>query len=86
MKKRDLYAELAEGFEALAKVREGKGTLRAHKTEIKPAHEVTAEDLLAMRERLKRRGRYLRTIYERILGPSRTGSKVAQSRMRRRRC
>lgn len=53
MKKRDLYAEIAEGFEALAEAREGKRTLRTHRVELKPAPEVTAEDLLALRERLK---------------------------------
>lgn len=53
MKKRDLYSEIAEGFEALAEAREGKRTLRTYRVELRPAPEVTAEDLLALRERLK---------------------------------
>ncbi len=52
MKKRNLYAELAEGFEALAEERVGKRTLRTHVVEAKPAPEVTAAELQALRERL----------------------------------
>ncbi len=52
MKKRNLFAELAEGFDALAEERAGKRTLRTHVVEAKPAPEVTAEELLALRERL----------------------------------
>lgn len=52
MKKRNLYAELADGFDALAEERAGKRTLRTHVVEAKPAPEVTAEELLALRERL----------------------------------
>ena len=35
--KRDLFAELSEGMEALAQAREGKRTLRTHAVEFKPA-------------------------------------------------
>jgi putative transcriptional regulator len=52
MKKRNLFAELTEGFDALAAQRNGKRTLRAHEVEMMPAPEVTAEELLALRERL----------------------------------
>lgn len=52
MKKRNLFVELAEGFDALAEERAGKRTLRTHVVEAKPAPEVTAEELLALRERL----------------------------------
>ena len=52
MKKRNLYAEIAEGLDALADARAGKRTLRTHKVERNPAPEVTAEELLALRERL----------------------------------
>lgn len=65
MKKRNLFAELAEGFEALAEEREGKRTLRTHEVEAIPAPEVTAEELIALRERLNLSrpvlARYLRT-------------------------
>jgi putative transcriptional regulator len=52
MKKRNLFAELTEGFEALSEERAGKRTLRTHVVEAKPAPEVTAGELLALRERL----------------------------------
>lgn len=52
MKKRNLFAELSEGFDALAEERAGKRTLRSHVIEAKPAPEVTADELLALRERL----------------------------------
>jgi putative transcriptional regulator len=65
MKKRNLFAELAEGFDALAEERAGKRTLRTHVIEAQPAPEVTAGELLALRERLHLSrpvlARYLRT-------------------------
>lgn len=50
--KRSLYAELKEGFDALAKEREGKVTLRTHQVTDLPAPEVCAEDLIDLRRRL----------------------------------
>ena len=65
MKKRNLFAEIAEGFDALADERVGKRTLRTHELEAMPAPEVTADELLALRERLHLSrsvfARYLRT-------------------------
>ncbi|MFZ2854547.1 MAG: hypothetical protein WAZ34_10630 [Rhodocyclaceae bacterium] len=52
MKKRNLFAEIAEGFEALANEHAGKQTLRTHKVEAQTALDVTAEELVALRERL----------------------------------
>ena len=52
MKKRNLFAEIAEGFDALANERTGKQTLRTHKVEVQPLAEVTAEELVTLRERL----------------------------------
>ena len=52
MTKRNLLAELTEGFDALGKARLGKQTLRTHVVEDKPAPQVTAQELLALRERL----------------------------------
>lgn len=52
MKKRSLFTEIAEGFEALANERTGKQTLRTHKVMEQPAPDVTAEELVALRERL----------------------------------
>ena len=65
MTKRNLFAELTEGFDALAAERRGKVTLRRHTVELAPAPEVSAGELVALRERLNlSRGvfaRYLRT-------------------------
>ncbi|HNQ57760.1 MAG: transcriptional regulator [Burkholderiales bacterium] len=64
-KKRNLFAEIAEGFEALADERAGKRTLRTHEVEAMPAPEISADELLALRERLRLSravfARYLRT-------------------------
>ncbi len=51
--KRDLFAELSEGMDALAEARQGKRTLRTHAVEYKPAPEVTPEELIRLREKLK---------------------------------
>lgn len=51
--KRDLFAELGEGVEALALAREGKRTLRTHAVGIRPAPRVTPTELVRVRERLK---------------------------------
>jgi putative transcriptional regulator len=65
MKKRNLFAEIAEGFDALTEERAGKRTLRTHVIDARPAPEVTANELLALRERLNLSrpvlARYLRT-------------------------
>ena len=50
--KRELFAELAEGMEALAQAREGKRTLRTHSMESRPAPVVTPRDLVRVREGL----------------------------------
>ena len=52
MNKRNLFAEIAEGFDALANERAGKQTLRTHKVKVQPLPEVTAEELVTLRERL----------------------------------
>ena len=65
MKKRNLFAELTEGFDALAAERTGKITLRRHSVEAQPIPEVTATDLVGLRQRLNLSrpvfARYLRT-------------------------
>ena len=64
-KKRDIFAELVEGFEALEKQREGKLTLRTFKVESKPAPTLSPQDVLNVREQLHLSrpvfARYLRT-------------------------
>lgn len=50
--KRSLFAEIGEGFDALAAERGGKVTLRTHAVEYKPAPEVTARELIRVRKRL----------------------------------
>ncbi|KXW58649.1 helix-turn-helix domain-containing protein [Ferrovum myxofaciens] len=65
MKNRNLFAEIAEGFNALAEERAGKRTLRTHEVDMIPTSEVTADELLALREKLNLSrpvfARYLRT-------------------------
>ena len=52
MNKRNLFAELKEGVEALAQERLGKRTLRTTHAELKPAPSVTGDEVLALRARL----------------------------------
>ncbi|MEE9927469.1 MAG: helix-turn-helix domain-containing protein [Microvirgula sp.] len=63
--KRNLFAELTEGVDALRAEREGKVTLRKHQVERKAPPCVSAEELLALRTRLHLSrpvfARYLRT-------------------------
>lgn len=51
--KRDLFAELTEGMDALADARQGKRTLRTHSIEFKPAPTVTPRELIRLRKNLK---------------------------------
>lgn len=52
MKKRDVFAEMTEGFDALKAQREGKATLRTQVVEWLPPAGVTAAEVLALRQRL----------------------------------
>jgi putative transcriptional regulator len=46
MTERNLFAEMTEGFDALAAAREGKKTLLTTEVEIKPAVELSAQEQL----------------------------------------
>ena len=65
MTKRDLFAELAEGFEALKSEREGKLTLRRVAPAENPVLVLAPQEVLAVREKLNLSrlvfARYLRT-------------------------
>ena len=65
MTKRDLFAELAEGFDALKSEREGKLTLRRVMPADKPVPVLAPQEVLAVREKLNLSrpvfARYLRT-------------------------
>ena len=52
-RKRDIFAEVMEGFDALAEHRAGKRTLRTHAVEYRPAPKVSAADLSKLRKRLR---------------------------------
>jgi putative transcriptional regulator len=52
MKKRNLFADLEEGFDALASERAGKITLSTVTVEYKPAPEMTAADVVRVRTKL----------------------------------
>ena len=51
--KRRLFAELTEGFDALAAERAGKVTLRTHQVKASPAPSIGAVELVKLRKRLK---------------------------------
>ena len=51
-KKRDLFKELNEGFDALSDQRAGKRTLRTHAVKAKPVPKITARELARIREDL----------------------------------
>jgi putative transcriptional regulator len=63
--KRDLFAELTEGFDALADRRAGKRSLRTHFVKVRPAPKISARELARIRRQMNlSRGlfaRYLRT-------------------------
>ena len=59
--KRDIFAELTEGFDALKSAREGKLTLRTFKVESKPAPVLLPQDVLNVREQLHPSGEPDRT-------------------------
>ena len=65
MNKRNLFAELLEGFDALKSEREGKLTLRQVKVEHKPVPTLAPQELIQVREKLRLSrpvfARYLRT-------------------------
>jgi len=50
--KRDLFAELAAGINALADERSGKRTLRTHRVEFQPPPDIRPEELIRLREQL----------------------------------
>jgi putative transcriptional regulator len=50
--KRDACAEILSGFGALAAERDGKATLRTHVVKYNPAPEMTADELVHIREHL----------------------------------
>lgn len=52
-KKRDLFGELAEGFDALADERAGKRTLRTHAVKAKAPPKISARELTKVREGMK---------------------------------
>ena len=49
-KRRNLFNELVEGFDALAEQRVGKRTLRTHAMKMKPVPTITARELAKVRE------------------------------------
>lgn len=64
-KKRKLFDQLMEGFDALADQRAGKRTFRTHAVKPKPVPQIRADELTKVREDMKPSrslfARYLRT-------------------------
>lgn len=52
MTKRNLFAEIKEGFDALAEERAGKVTLRKQTVNYQPAVEMSAEEVVRVRTKL----------------------------------
>ena len=52
MTKRNLFAEIEEGLDALSEQRQGKRTLRTHNLERDPVPEFSPEQLIALRHKL----------------------------------
>lgn len=65
MKKRNLFSELTEGFDALRAQREGKVTLRTHAVKAKVAPQISAKEVLQLRQKMNLSravfAKYLRT-------------------------
>lgn len=53
MKKRNLFDEMIQGVEEMAAHREGKITLRQVKVDEKPAPAVTAQEIVALRKKMR---------------------------------
>lgn len=53
MKKRDLFAEMMQGIDEMAAQREGKITLRQVTVENKPAPTVSADEIVALRKKMR---------------------------------
>ena len=51
--KRDVFAELLEGFDALEQERAGKVTLRSHKVQLQELEVLSSDELVRIREHLK---------------------------------
>jgi putative transcriptional regulator len=51
-KRRDIFAEIREGIDALSASRRGKITLRTHTVEVRPAPSLSPQDLVRVREDL----------------------------------
>jgi putative transcriptional regulator len=85
-KKRNLMAELTEGFVALADQRTSKRTLRTHVVQTKATPKMSAKELSALRERMNLSralfAKYLRTNvrtlenWEQGRAPQRAGSTI----------
>ena len=86
MKKRNLFAEITEGFDALAEERAGKRTLRTHAVETLPAPDVSAGNCSPCASACAFRGRCSRVTCAPIRARWRTGNRAGRSRTRKRPC
>src|SRR5437660_9546346 len=84
--KRNLFAELSEGLEALADARQGKRTLRTHAVEYKPAPNVTPQELIRVRKSLRISRALFAAYLRRTYAHWKTGNRDAPSRTRKPPC
>jgi hypothetical protein len=78
MTRRNLFTELTEGFDALASARKVKKTLRTTEVELKPAVEISADELRAIRRSSIFHALCLPATSEPIHAPLRTGTSSAE--------
>ena len=83
-KKRDLFDEISEGFEALEQECQGQLTLRKHSVERRPVEALSSIELVATRKKLKMSqgvfAHYLRVPVDRKSVPVRTLQNWEQGR------
>jgi putative transcriptional regulator len=86
MKKRDLFKELTEGFDALADRRAGKRTLRTHTVKARPAPRISARELARIRKDMNLSRGLSPGICAPTFGRLKTGNRGEPGPMPRRRC
>lgn len=80
MKKRDLFAEMMQGVGEMAAHREGKITLRQYEVEEKPAPEVTADEIVALRKKMHMSQQVFARRFRISTGPCANGNRTRPSR------
>ena len=86
MKKRNLFAELTEGFEALSGERQGKRTLRTHEAQVKAAPDARPPNCLRCVSACTCRAPYSQATCAPIPARWRTGNRAGPNPTLRQHC